>query len=83
MTKKLKVENIVEVRFNVYDGSRSDIPSVFVDVEFDSFGHGDCFGHDGKCFWIDLNQDLNEFDDVSDTDTHNYNLIKKVVEDNF
>ena len=76
--------NITEVRFNIYDGSKSDIPSVFVDdKKIKSFGYGDCFGHDGTAFWIDLNQDLSEHDDATKEHIKWYKIIREVLEDNF
>jgi hypothetical protein len=80
----MKKENITEIRFNIYDGSRSDIPSVYTDTTHKSFGYGERFGHDGSAFWIDLNESLDDFeDDVEEEDRKYYEIIREVIEDNF
>ena len=72
--------NITKIEFNVYDGQRSDIPSVYTDTKHESFAYGDCFGHDGKAFWIDLNQDLNEHSDATSEHRKQYDIIKDLIE---
>lgn len=82
----MKKEDIVKIEFAIYDGERSEIPSVYLDekIKIKSFGYGDCFGHDGKAFWLDLNQQLRNFDDeVEEKDLQSYEIIRKVIRDNF
>lgn len=80
-------ENITKIVFNIYDGTKSDIPSVYVEkMKVKVFGYGDCFGYDGESFWLDLNQDLMDYDgDEHVTTQHKrwYEIIRDVVEDNF
>ena len=79
-------ENITKVAFNIYDGNRSDIPSVYVEkVKSETFGYGDCFGYDGESFWLDLNQDLDDYEGERVSSKHKvwYGIIRDAVEDNF
>lgn len=72
-------ENIIEIRFNIYDGERSDILFVYTDIKFERFGYGDAFGHDGKYFWLDLNQDL-EGHDATAEHRKIYRIIRGVID---
>jgi hypothetical protein len=76
-------DNITKIEFNIYDGSRSDIPSVYTDKKFKHFAYGDCFGHDNTAFWLDLNQDLSEHDYATSEHKKIYKIIRGVIEDNF
>ena len=80
----MKKENITEIRFNIYDGSRSDIPSVYTDTIHKSFGYGECFGHDGDAFWVNLDQSLEELEEEVEAEHRKqYDIIREVIEDNF
>lgn len=74
-------ENITKIELNIYDGERSEIPSVYTDTEHKPFCYGDAFGHDGKAFWIDMTQNLEEHDDVEEEHAEYYKIILRVVRD--
>ena len=84
----MKTENVIEVKFNLYDGSKSDIPTFILDVPVDkNFGYGDCFGGYGTEVWLDENQDLNyweaDVDEVEPEHKELYAILRKILDRNF
>jgi len=88
LISNMQKENVIEVKFNLYDGSKSDIPTFVLDVPLDKgFGFGDCFGGNGTEVWLDENQDLNEWDvegdEVEPEYKELYTMLRKILDRNF
>jgi len=81
--------NIIEVRFNMYDGQKSDIPSLVLEHPLEeSFSYGDCFGGNGVEIWLDVNQNLNEWKEENDEEVDEehlelFNELSEMLEANF
>jgi len=84
----MQKENVIEVKFNLYNGSKSDIATFVLDVPLDKgFGFGDCFGGNGTEVWLDESQDLDEWEDngekVSIKHKRLYAMLREILESNF